>query len=185
MKFNNSPNRCIEVAGKTCWISRDVTVLAVVFFVIGDTAFVPLGLRGDQMPTESGKWGLPGGYLDYDETAGEAVIRETWEELGLNIPHLQTQYSFQGSLDQPYYVASQPLRRQNVSLRFPMMFFLESTTQLPPLQPQVAVDEVAETRWYELKEAIKMKLAFNHQAIMQHCLESYYKDIWSPAMLST
>lgn len=59
-----------------------------------------------------------------------------------------------------------------------MMFFLENTTQLPPLQPQVAVEEVAETRWYELEEAIKMKLAFNHQAIMQHCLESYYKDIW-------
>lgn len=94
-------------------------MLAVAFFVIGDLAYVPLGLRGDLMPTESGKWGLPGGYLDYDETAGEAVIRETWEELGLNIPHLQRQYPFKGSLDQPYYVASQPLRRQNVSLRFP------------------------------------------------------------------
>lgn len=61
MKFNNRPNRCIEVSGKTCWISRDVTVLGVIFFVIGETAYVPLGLRGDQMPTEPGKWGLPGG----------------------------------------------------------------------------------------------------------------------------
>lgn len=178
MKFHNKPNRYVEVEGKTYWISRDVTVLAVIFFVIGKSAYVPLGLRGNRMPMESGKWGLPGGYLDYDETAGEAVIREAWEELGLNIPHLQTQYAFKGSLDQPYYVASQPLRRQNVSLRFPMMFFLEQTTQLPPLQPQVAIDEVAETRWYTLDEAITMKLAFNHQAIMQHCLETYYKEIW-------
>lgn len=136
------------------------------------------------MPTEPGKWGLPGGYLDYDETAGEAIVREIWEELGLNIPQLQSQYSFKGALDQPYYVGSRPLRLQNVSLRFPMMFFLESTTQLPPLQPQVAVDEVAETRWYELGEAINMQLAFNHNGIMKHCLESYYKDIWFPAFLS-
>ncbi|MGR3277132.1 NUDIX domain-containing protein [Acaryochloris marina NIES-2412] len=182
MKFNNRPNRCIEVSGKTCWISRDVTVLGVIFFVIGETAYIPLGLRGDQMPTEPGKWGLPGGYLDYDETAGEAIVREIWEELGLNIPHLQSQYPFQGALDQPYYVGSRPLRLQNVSLRFPLMFFLENMTQLPPLQPQVAVDEVAETRWYELGEAINMQLAFNHNGIMKHCLESYYKDIWSPAL---
>lgn len=28
-------------------------------------------------------WGLPGGGLEYGETAGDAVIREVWEETGL------------------------------------------------------------------------------------------------------
>jgi len=65
------------------------------------------------------------------------------------------------------------------------MFFLENTAQLPPLQPQVAVEEVAETQWYALEKAIEMQLAFNHQTIMQHCLESYYKDIWLPPIFST
>jgi ADP-ribose pyrophosphatase YjhB (NUDIX family) len=31
---------------------------------------------------ESGKWGLPGGYLDRDETAPEGALRELFEETG-------------------------------------------------------------------------------------------------------
>lgn len=30
-------------------------------------------------------WGLPGGGLEYGESAGDAVIREVWEETGLNV----------------------------------------------------------------------------------------------------
>jgi ADP-ribose pyrophosphatase YjhB (NUDIX family) len=30
-------------------------------------------------------WGLPGGGLEYGETAEDAVIREVWEETGLNV----------------------------------------------------------------------------------------------------
>ncbi len=30
-------------------------------------------------------WGLPGGGLEYGETAEHAVIREVWEETGLNV----------------------------------------------------------------------------------------------------
>ena len=31
---------------------------------------------------ESGKWSLPGGYLDRDETAGQGVVRELYEKTG-------------------------------------------------------------------------------------------------------
>ncbi|NET38776.1 MAG: NUDIX hydrolase [Cyanothece sp. SIO1E1] len=178
MKFNNTPNRCLIVDGKECWISRSVSVTPVLFFVIDDQGFVPLGKRGDGMPDEQGKWALPGGYLDYDETAGEAVIRETWEELGLNIPQLQTQHRFVGTLDQPYYVSSIPRRRQNVNLRFPLLFFLDSAEDLPELKPQVSIDEVLQAQWFQVKDALGMDLAFAHQDAMRQCLDTYYKDIW-------
>lgn len=176
MEFKNTPNRCVQVNGEEIWISRSVTVLPSLFFVQGQEAYVPLGLRGYGMPDECGKWSLPGGYLDYDETAGEAVIRETWEELGLNLIALQDQYRFEGSLDQPYYVLSQPWRRQNVTLRFPLMFFLGTEDLLPALNPQVSEEEVIEAKWFPLTEALEMPLAFYHHEILRHCLETYYAN---------
>ena len=178
MKFDNEPNRCIQIDGQELWISRSVTVLPVLFFIIGSKGYVPLGKRGDGMPDERGKWALPGGYLDYNETTGEAAIRETWEELGLNLPQLQDSYRCLGSLDQPYHVFSQPIRKQNVTLRFPLMFFLEPTAELPKLQPQVSTDEVLQAQWFSLEKALTMALAFKHEEVMQHCLDTYYKGYY-------
>ncbi|MEO0376171.1 MAG: NUDIX hydrolase [Cyanobacteria bacterium P01_A01_bin.17] len=179
MKFQSTPNRCISHQGEQIWISRSVTVVPVTLFVVSDEeAYVPLGKRGTDLPDEQGKWGLAGGYLDYDETAGGAVIREIWEELGLDIPALQEKYRFEGNLEQPYFVYSEPLRRQNVTLRFPLMFFLESAAELPKLKPQVSKGEVVEARWYDLEEALSMQLAFKHQDVMRQCLEIYYQSIW-------
>jgi len=178
MKFNNRLNRCINYEGEEIWISRSVTVLPALFFVRGETTYVPLGLRGDGLPDEVGKWALPGGYLDYDETADEAVIRETWEELGLNLVALQADFPWEGSLDQPYYVMSEPRHRQNVSLRYTLMFFLKENTPLPKLHPNVPTSEVVDARWFELDEALSMPLAFYHAQNMRHCLTTIYRDIW-------
>jgi 8-oxo-dGTP diphosphatase len=163
--------------------------VGILLFVVGqpspesftEQTYVPLGLRGDALSDEVGKWGLPGGYLDYDETVGGALLREVWEELGLNLLELCGQYRFIGSLEQPYYVFSEPMRHQNVTLRFPALFFVEAFAQLPALLPKVTEDEVAETRWVSLKNALEMELAFGHQIIIKHCLENYYRDsaLWS------
>lgn len=183
MKFRNRPNRCISHQGEEIWISRCVTVLPVLLFTVEQQGYVPLGLRGQDLLDEQGKWGLPGGYLDYDETAGEAVIREIWEELGLNIPALIEQHRFEGELEQPYFVYSEPLRRQNVTLRFPLMFFLEFLEELPKLNPQVSAGEVVEARWFTLEEALGMSLAFKHQDVMRQCLDAYYQDIWPSSQI--
>lgn len=187
MQFQNTPNQCIAIEGKECWISRSVTVLGILFFVVGkpsqeaftENTYVPLGLRGVALPDEMGKWGLPGGYLDYDETVGEALLREVWEELGINLLKLREQHPFIGSLEQPYYVFSNPIRRQNVTLRFPALFFVDDFEQLPPLLPKVTEDEVAQTDWVTVKQALTMKLAFGHETIIDHCLRSCYKDLFS------
>ncbi|MEM9977634.1 MAG: NUDIX domain-containing protein, partial [Cyanobacteria bacterium P01_D01_bin.2] len=85
VKFPSTPNRCITVDGEEVWISRSVTVLAVLVVIYDGAAYVPLNKRGPDLPSEVGKWGLAGGYLDYDETTGGAVMREVWEELGLDL----------------------------------------------------------------------------------------------------
>ena len=174
MKFKSTPNRCIQVEDQEIWISRSVTVLPVLFFISKGIQYVPLGLRGNDLPEGVGQWGLPGGYLDYDETATGAVYREVWEELGLDIPKLTQEFRFEGNLEQPYEVYSQPLRRQNVTLKYALTFHLDQA-ELPQLDPQVSQGEVVEARWFPVTEAIEMSLAFNHHEVMQDCLQSYYR----------
>jgi 8-oxo-dGTP diphosphatase len=172
-RFNNTPNLYIQVDDQTgYWISRSVTVLLALLVVVDQQAYVPLGLRGVELPNEQGKWGLPGGYLDYGETIGEAAIRETYEELGLNLYHLREIYPSMGDLEQPYQISSQPRGLQNVSMRFGLILFADA---LPELVPQVSVGEVEAARWFSLEEALLMQLAFNHQEVIRHCLESYFQ----------
>lgn len=143
MKFKSTPNQCVQINGKEIWISRSVTVLPVLFFVSKGIHYVPLGLRGTDLPEGVGQWGLPGGYLDYDETTTGAVYREVWEELGLDIPQLKETFRFEGDLNHPYEVYSEPLRRQNVTLKYALMFHLDDA-ELPTLNPQVSKGEVVE-----------------------------------------
>lgn len=60
---------------------------------------------------ESGKWGLPGGFLDRDETAEEGVLRELREETGWN-GEVVGLFQVNTSPDRPYE------DRQNVCLEF-------------------------------------------------------------------
>ena len=170
MKFKSTPNRCIQQEGEEIWISRSVTVLPVLFFVSKGIQYVPLGLRGKDLPEAVGLWGLPGGYLDYDETTTGAVYREVWEELGLDLPQLKETFQFSGNFDHPYDIHSQPLRRQNVTLKYALMFHLEDA-DLPKLDPQVSAGEVVEAKWVDVKTATHMTLAFNHHEVIQECLD--------------
>lgn len=173
MKFKSTPNRCIQHEGEDIWISRSVTVLPVLFFVSKGVQYVPLGLRGEDLPEAVGLWGLPGGYLDYDETTTQAVYREVWEELGLDLPQLVEDFRFEGDLNHPYEVYSTPRWRQNVTLKYALMFYLEDA-DLPELNPQVSTGEVVEAKWVEVETALNMTLAFNHHAVMKECLERCY-----------
>ena len=184
MQFKNRDNWFIERDDKVYWISRSVTVLPVVLFVLsreGDRAnempdgkhiFVPLGKRGEDLPDEVDKWGLPGGYLDWDESATEAVIRETYEELGLNLLEIRDRcQKFQGDFDRPYCVNSEPKRKQNVTLLFALMFWVDS---LPELSPKVSSGEVQEAKWFDLDTAVQSDLAFGHNNIIRTCLQQEF-----------
>ncbi|MEM9266155.1 MAG: NUDIX hydrolase [Cyanobacteria bacterium P01_F01_bin.13] len=180
-KFSSTPNRCIVVDGEELWISRSVTVLAILVVICNGNAYVPLNKRGPELPSEVGKWCLAGGYLDYDETIGGAVMREVWEELGLDLQNLQANHRLVGSLDQPSLVFSEPRRSQNVTMHYPLMVFLTAGTDLPSLKPQVSKGEVTNVGWFPLEKALEMELAFNHQDILHHFLSNEFARVWPPS----
>lgn len=148
-KFKNTPN-------KPVWISRSVAVVAIPVFQLPDKSLnVPVGVRSDSTPDHQGQIGLVCGYLDWDESGWEAVKRECWEEVGLDLDALLPNISSV----QPYFVQSDPEMddRQNVTLRYR---FLISVEELPGL---TSSSETSDVFWISNQNLItRSKFAFNH-----------------------
>ena len=83
--------------------------LVVHAIVEKDNGILLVKRTGDLL--ESGKWGLPGGYLDRDETAAQGALRELKEETG-----------WEGKIVELFRINTLPNRpkedRQNVSFDF-------------------------------------------------------------------
>lgn len=97
---------------KEYWISRASAVVGIVYGLDkdGEPHFL-VSKRGPGCPDHVGKWAFTCGYLDWDETKKEAVVRELWEELGLLI---------QPSLPRRFCEIDDPGRdkRQNLVTRY-------------------------------------------------------------------
>lgn len=179
MKFNNRQNIPHEVgSGKIVWESRSVAVNGVILATIKDKVddvYILCSERGPASADFQGFMNLIAGYLDWDETATDAFIRETWEEVGLNI--IEDIYEnpkctvLRDDLSQPWHVASEPdQNRQNVSLRFGLIFEIENEQYLPTLslEHNEIVGEVKNPMWLPLSEfgSYSHKWAFNHDKVI-------------------
>lgn len=69
--------------GKIYWISRALAVTGVIMASDGNDFWFLLERRGPGCPDNVGKLCSVCGYLNWDETRLDAVLRETYEEIGL------------------------------------------------------------------------------------------------------
>lgn len=105
--------------------------------------------------SEGGKWSLPSGYLDRDETAAQGVLRELREETG-----------WEGEVIALFFIKTDPHRphedRQNVSFHF----------LVKPIKKTGKPDwESSEVSWINISELPRLELlAFDHGEAVDHYL---------------
>lgn len=96
-----------------------------------------------------GKWALPGGFIDMDESLEIACQRELKEETGLKVGELK-QFKAYGAIDRDP-------RGRTISV----LFYAFLDEEPVPL----AGDDAANARWFPLDQL--PELAFDHQQIIE------------------
>jgi 8-oxo-dGTP diphosphatase len=129
-----------------------VTVDAVVFRKMHDYHEVLL-IRRKHYPFE-GMWALPGGFIDMEETAEEAIVRELEEETHLRVNDLQQLHTFSTLGRDP--------RGRTISVTF---FGVVNADQ-----SQVSGgDDAEEAKWFPVNDL--PALAFDHTEVVKMALD--------------
>ena len=128
-------------------VSADVVVLAE------DSASILLIQR--KRDPFAGSWALPGGFMDMDETASDAAIRELEEETGLVV----SQVSQIGA----YSDVQRDPRGRVVTVAF-----FASVAKASKL---AASDDAADAQWFSLDQL--PELAFDHQQIIADAKQKF------------
>lgn len=124
------------------------------------------GLRGN------GQYGLPGGYIEKDESTLDASIRETKEELGIDLETLITE----GNAKCMCQVVEENLN--DIGTRTLGVNYLFVVNPEITLDIQVDGKETTDFKWLPLRDVLEEKelLFFNHNLVVQRLLSSIGKQ---------
>ena len=148
--------------GREYWISRSVAVVIAVF--TKDSVLVIQRGIGTPDPEYVGKYCLPCGYLDFDETCAQAAQRELMEETGLNFPI--SDFKLININDDP-----KGDKRQNLTFRYVVRTSLtEKELELMFTTKNSEKDEVSSIRFIDINNIDMYELAFNHNNLI--------KELW-------
>lgn len=189
MKFNNRENERIALPdGKEVYRVRSTAVVVCIVCWHNNIPHVLMLERGKAVD-HSGLWCLPCGYLDWDETLDEAVLREVYEETGLDLTSIPQEQIIHYDRGMPHDINSLPSEnRQNIA----HIFGIAIKGPLPQLNPTEAIasGEVDSVEWVRLSaipsnedletSAIKNMFAFNHNQRAHNFVELVRSEMILP-----
>ena len=162
----------VNVEGREFWISRSVAVVPVVIInsIKENNTYVIANKRGKGVPNEAGKWNVPCGYLDWDETVEEAAEREIFEETGYIIPAIKFKVYGLNSNPKEYH--------QNVSIRMWAFLLVNSLNDLKKGKPTGGEkNEVEEVKLIPIADIGKYDWAFGHDKRIFECYQKFIQEL--------
>lgn len=191
-KFNNRENERIALPdGRVIFLARSTAVVACIMCIHNDETFVLMVERGPKLD-QSGRWCMPCGYLDWDETLQDAVKREVFEETAFDLDMVPVSKLIHSGLDQPYHIGSSPTsNRQNISHHFGIVF--QGPLPVLPKSEALVSGELGSVEWVKLstiptKDALESSglkdyFAFDHNEDIHHFIDHLHRkeglDLWS------
>lgn len=157
--------------GKTLWSGRYCAVTGIVWYFNpkDDKNYFLISKRGTGAADFQGKWCLPCGFLEANETGEEGVEREIFEETGVKI---ETKPIFFSVETNPKYC-----NNGNVTLRY----ICPMSSMVTPKYSNIngEENEVADLKWISQDEIDNYDFCFNHADILylflyQYLLENKY-----------
>lgn len=156
--------------GREYWISRSVAVVIAVFAnsQFSNSNFVLVVQRGKGTPDPEyiGKYCMPCGYLDFDETCAQAAQRELMEEAGLNFP--LSDFKLVSINDNP-----KGDKRQNLTFRYVVHTSLSiEELELMTTTKNSEKDEISSIRFIDINNIDIYEWAFNHESLIKELWEA-------------
>ena len=151
-----------EDGSKGPWFSRSVAVATAVLLNDNGQWYVLANQRGSGTPDYQGYWNLPCGYLDYNEDAQTAAMREVYEETGIKLSSVQ-----------PFGHSTDPKEnRQNICFFFVGMLN-GSVEQYQFSKDNMEEGEVEGIQWLPLEKCDTLQWAFDHDELMDKVIAKY------------
>lgn len=151
-----------EDGSKGPWFSRSVAVATAVLLNDSGQWYVLANQRGSGTPDYQGYWNLPCGYLDYNEDAQTAAMREVYEETGIKLSSVQ-----------PFGHSTDPKEnRQNICFFFVGMLN-GSVEQYQFSKDNMEEGEVEGIQWLPLEKCDTLQWAFDHDELMNKVIAKY------------
>ena len=136
----------------TDYAQPSVTVDVLVFTILDDALKVALIKRG--VAPYQGRWAIPGGFVQMDESLEDAARREIQEEAGLSDVFVEQLYTFGDPKRDP--------RGRVITVAYYALVPGEKLTL-------AASTDAADARWFGVNEL--PKLAFDHAKILENALQ--------------
>lgn len=141
--------------------NRGVGVVTLVMTFINGKAHILANQRGDKTSEQGLLWNLPSGYLDWNETAEMAAVREIKEECGVEIAPSE--------LTELEHSTDPAENRQNIMFRFIAVVEAERLRNFKAMD----ADEVREIRLIPLSDIEQYKWAWGQNRKIYRLINKY------------
>ncbi len=154
--------------GKTYWYSRAIVCVSAVFAKdTNEHIYVLANQRGTATNKEVGKWNLPVGFLDFNETCAQCASREVFEETGVKIsPNVLKLYNINSNPEG---------ETQDVGFRYYALLD-KPVSEYPLTTRNMEKDEVLTAAWIDIQTLGSKTWAWNHLDLIQKFAKLLFGD---------